>query len=52
MEFNSWFRFYFLKMKYTAKTKHAIPAKWFHLNDSFLKKTIEKRTNTTSVMTS
>lgn|GEM_PF-4643870 len=43
---------YFLKIKNTAPTKQANPAKWFHLKVSVLNNAREKIVNTTSVMTS
>lgn len=43
---------YFRKMKYTARTRHAKPARWFQRNGSPLTKSTAKRVNTTSEITS
>ena len=39
-------------MKYTARTKHAKPARWFHLRGSPLTKSTAKSVNTTNEITS
>src|SRR5688500_16683153 len=43
---------YFLKIKYTARTRKVKPIRWFSRKVSVLKKTRENRVNTSSVITS